>query len=242
MGSILGVFGRQLTMPHGQFSPKYTQYTPNSQAMRLRHGFLFARPQCGFYFTFVILVLWAVSYWAVFSVLQGMGIGAQSLWKLKVCVGPSKTEEKQGKSEGIDSCDRPSNLTQIGFKSSIFQPVWPWNLMDDPKNNRAPFLCYFKLFASFLSHWWIQTGITVWKHLIWVKIDDFFSRVTLQFDGWPWKTIRHLFYATSSFVRHFVVIGEFKLELQSGNPQFGSNSMIFRALWPCNLTDDLQKQ
>ena len=40
---------------------------------------------------------------------------------------------QQGKSEGFDSCDRPSNLTQIGFKSSIFQPLWPWNLMDDPK-------------------------------------------------------------------------------------------------------------
>ena len=40
---------------------------------------------------------------------------------------------KQGKSEGFDSWDRPSTLTQIGFKSSIFQPVWPWNLMDDPK-------------------------------------------------------------------------------------------------------------
>ena len=41
--------------------------------------------------------------------------------------------QKQGKSEGFDSCDQPSNLTQIGFKSSIFQPVWPWNVMDDPK-------------------------------------------------------------------------------------------------------------
>ena len=30
---------------------------------------------------------------------------------------------KQGKSVGFDSCDRPSNFTQIGFKSSIFQPV-----------------------------------------------------------------------------------------------------------------------
>ena len=39
---------------------------------------------------------------------------------------------KQDKSEGFDSCDQPSNLTQIGFKSSIFQPVWPWKLMDDP--------------------------------------------------------------------------------------------------------------
>ena len=37
---------------------------------------------------------------------------------------------KQGKSEGFDICDRPSYLTQIGFNLSIFQPVWPWNLMD----------------------------------------------------------------------------------------------------------------
>ena len=52
----------------------------------------------------------------------------------------------------------------------------------------------------------------------------------------------HLFYATSSFVHHFVAIGEFKLELQSGNAQSGSNSAIFRAVWPWNLTDDLEKQ
>ena len=38
---------------------------------------------------------------------------------------------EQGKSEGFDSCDQPSNLTQNIFKSSIFQPVWPLNLMDD---------------------------------------------------------------------------------------------------------------
>ena len=31
--------------------------------------------------------------------------------------------DQQGKSEGFDSCDRPSNVAQIGFKSSIFQPV-----------------------------------------------------------------------------------------------------------------------
>ena len=54
------------------------------------------------------------------------------------------------------------------------------------------------------------------------------------------KMIGHLFYATSSFVHHFVAIGDFKLELQSGNARFGSNSMIFRALWPCNLTYDLK--
>ena len=31
-------------------------------------------------------------------------------------------QDEQGKSEGFDSCDRPSNLTQIGFKLSIFSP------------------------------------------------------------------------------------------------------------------------
>ena len=164
------------------------------------------------------------------------------------------------------------------------------------ENNRAPLLCYFKLCVSFRSHWWIQGGVTVRKRPIWVKFDDFFSRVTLKFGGWPWKTIGHLFYATSSFMHHLVAIGEFKLELQSGNAQCGSNSTIcfsrvtlkfdgwpcktighlfyatssfvhhfvaigefkvdlqsgnaqsgskstiFRAVWPWNLTDDLEKQ
>ena len=110
------------------------------------------------------------------------------------------------------------------------------------KKNRAPLLCHFKLCASFRSHWWIQTGVTVRKPLIWVKIDTFLSRVTLKFDGWPSKTIGYLFYATSSFMYHFVAIGEFKLELESGNAQSGSNSTLFRAVWSWNLTDDLQKR
>ena len=42
------------------------------------------------------------------------------------------------------------------------------------KNNRAPLLCCFKLCASFHSHHWIQTGGTVRKRPIWVKIGDFF--------------------------------------------------------------------
>ena len=110
------------------------------------------------------------------------------------------------------------------------------------QNNRAPLLYYVKLCASFQIHWWIQTGFTVQKRSIRVEIGDMLSRVTLKFDGWPWKTIGHLFYATSSFVQHFVAIGEFKLELQSGTAQSGSNSTIFRALKPWNLMDDLAKQ
>ena len=165
----------------------------------------------------------------------------------------------------------------------------PRNLMEDLKNNRAPFLVYVKLCASFQSHRWIQTGVTVRKRQIWVAIGDFlpcdvkiwqmtlknnattsfvfhfidicrfkmeiqpgnakfgsnsviFPRVTLKFDGWPWKTIEYLFYATSSFVHHFIAICQFKMELQSGNVKFGSKSAIFCPVWPWNLTDDLEKQ
>ena len=95
------------------------------------------------------------------------------------------------------------------------------------KNNRTPLLCYFKLCASFQSHWSILTGVTVRARSIRDKIGDFLSRVTLEFDGWPWKTIGHLFYDSASFVHHFVTIGEFKLEVQSGNAQIGSKSTIF---------------
>ena len=163
------------------------------------------------------------------------------------------------------------------------------------KNIRAPLQCYFKLCTSFGNHLWIQTGVTVRKPPIWVKIDDFlavwpcnltddlektighifyvassfvhhfitigefklelqsgnaqfgskstifFSRVTLQFDVWLSQTIWHI-YVASSFVHHFITIGEFKLELQSGNAQFGSKSTIFLVVWPWNLTDDLEKQ
>ena len=110
------------------------------------------------------------------------------------------------------------------------------------KNNMAPLLYYIKLYVSFQIHRWIQTKDTVRKSSIWVRISDFLSCVTLKFDGWPWKTIGHLFYTTSSFVHHFIPIGEFKFQLQFGNTQFGSKSTIFWAVWPRNFTDDLAKQ
>ena len=75
----------------------------------------------------------------------------------------------------------------------------------------------------------------------WIQIVDFSSRVTVKFDGWPRKTIGHFFYNMSSFVQHFKSIGEVKLELQSGNTQFGSKLVIFCPVWPWSLTDDLHK-
>ena len=84
---------------------------------------------------------------------------------------------KQGKSEGFDSCDRPSNL-KLDSNRQFFRlcdrEIW-WMTL---QNNRAPLLCYFKLCASFRTHWWIQTWVTFRKRSIRVKIDNFLSCVT----------------------------------------------------------------
>ena len=116
----------------------------------------------------------------------------------------------------------------IWVKFCDFSAVWPWNLADDLEQGKS---------EGFES----CDRPIVQKRPIWVKIGDVLYRVTLKFDGWPWKTKGHLSFAVSSFVEHFIAIGEFKLELQSGNTQFGSNLTIFRAVWPWNLTDDLEK-
>ena len=89
------------------------------------------------------------------------------------------------------------------------------------KNNRAPLLCHIKLCASFQSHRWIQTGVAVLKCSIRVKIGDFFPvwprnlKLTLKNNRAPFYDV------ASSFVHHFITIGEFKLKLRFRNAQFG---------------------
>ena len=58
------------------------------------------------------------------------------VWNFVVSCGIASCRYEKFKSKGFDTCDRPSILTQIGFKSSIFRPVRPWNLMDDLKKKR----------------------------------------------------------------------------------------------------------
>ena len=168
---------------------------------------------------------------------------------------------EQGKSEGFDSCDRPSNLkldSNCRFFGLCDLAIW-WM---DTKNNRALPLYYVKLCATYQIHQWIQTGVTVRKRSIRVKIGDFWSRVTLKFDEWVnsnlsyspetlnsgwnlqffvpcdleiwWMTLKNnraAFLCGSSFVHLFIGFGEFKLELQSGNTQFESKSTIFCPVW-----------
>ena len=61
---------------------------------------------------------------------------------------------------------------------------------------------------------------------------QFFSPCDLEI--W-WMT------STSSLLHHIKSFGEFKLKLQSGNPQFRSKSAIFCPVWPWNLMHDLGK-
>ena len=82
---------------------------------------------------------------------------------------------------------------------------------------------YFKAMGEFKLE--LQSG-----NFQLVKISNFLSRVTLKFDGWPWKIIGHLFYIKSNFVHHFKAIGELELKLQSGNAQFRSKLGIFFVL------------
>ena len=109
------------------------------------------------------------------------------------------------------------------FFSPCDLEIW-WMTLE---NNRAPLLYYIKVCASFQIHRWIKTEVAIRKHSIRVKIGDFFVLCDLEFWSMTLKTIGHLFNTTPSFVHHFKSIGEFKLELQSVNAQFGSKSAIF---------------
>ena len=94
------------------------------------------------------------------------------------------------------------NLGQIPRFLELWDlEIWRMTL----QNNRAPLLCYFKLCASFCTHWWIQTWVTVQKHPIWVKINDFFCRVTFKLDRWPWKTIDR-----APFLCYFKICASFR--------------------------------
>ena len=137
--------------------------------------------------------------------------------------------QQQGKSEGFESCDRPTVLEiptgppvrgrQLWMRTGKFMLIFlqfhvydlwfkawgpttfltefqtlPAYSPETPnlgqnrwcfvpcdleiwwmtlENNRASLLCCFKLCATFHSHLWIQTGVTVRKGPIWVKFDDF---------------------------------------------------------------------
>ena len=98
---------------------------------------------------------------------------------------------------------------------------WPRKMIGHLFYTTSSFVHHFKFISEFKLE--LQSRNAQFGS----KSKIFLSRVTLTFDRWPWKKIRYLFYATVGFLHHFNAIGEFKLELQSRNPQFGSKSVIF---------------
>ena len=126
----------------------------------------------------------------------------------------------------------------LGQNRLFFLALRTWNLTDDlqkqqgtsPKHYQA--ICIIS--SSYVNSNWSYSP----QPPNFGQIRRFLEPRDLEIWRMTFKTIGHLFYATSSFVQHFVAIGELILELQSGNAQSGSNSTIFRAVRSWNLTDD----
>ena len=117
-----------------------------------------------------------------------------------------------------------SGNAQIGSNLKIFCLLWPWKFYRWPWTRQIWGIWRLRLAYSPETP---NLGQNRWCF------------VPCDLEIW-WMTLEND--AVLSCVQHFIVIGEFKLELQSGNAQFGSNSTIFRAVWPWNLMNDLEKQ
>ena len=104
-----------------------------------------------------------------------------------------------------------TDLLKLDSNHRFFLSLWILKFDGWPrKNNTAHLLCYFNLCTSFHSHQWIETGVTCSPETPNSGQNRWFFCPV-----WPWnlmndpeKTIGHIFYATSSFVDHFVAISE----------------------------------
>ena len=116
----------------------------------------------------------------------------------------------------------------------------PWKIRTHPK----PIVQIFPHNSNELRyrHNMFYYNICRFNILNWIQNVKLSACVTLIFYGWHRKTIGHLFYTTLNFLIHFKALRKFKLELQSGNPRFGSILVIFCHVWTWNLMDNIGKQ
>ena len=144
----------------------------------------------------------------VWTITHCLGLGHETM-VCTVCFSIFFRDKNKGNLRDLRA-DRPSDIkwdSNRPFSSPFDLEIW-WMTS---KNNRELLLYYVKLCASFQTHLWIRTGVTVRKRSIRIKIADILSGMIFQFDGWPWKTIGHLFYSTSSLVHLLKSVGEVKL-------------------------------
>ena len=116
------------------------------------------------------------------------------------------------------------------------------DILDDLEKNRTPLLYHVKLFHHFKA-------ISEFKLELQSRNTQFGSKWAIFCRVWPWNLKDDIGkqQGTSSMLLQalcicFIAISSLELELQSGNTQFGSKSMIFCPVWPWNMTDDLEKQ
>ena len=88
-------------------------------------------------------------------------------------------QNEQSKSEGFDSCDRPSNLAQIWSESSIFQPVWPRKITGHLFYTTSSFVYHFKSIGEFKLK--LQSGNA-----------QFGSKSQIFCPVWPWNLMDEL--------------------------------------------------
>ena len=119
-----------------------------------------------------------------------------------------------------------SNLAK--FSAPYDLEIWQMTL----KNNMVPLLWHCKHCVWFRSHVWL------WILSYRPEAPKFGQNLFDLCDLHLWPLPLTFFYAASSFVHHFIAIGKIKLELQTGNAQFGSKLTFFSRMtltcdgWP----------
>ena len=110
-----------------------------------------------------------------------------SYWCIYASLGRSRSQWTKANLRDLIAATGLVILLKLDSNRRFFSPCDLEILWMTPKTNRAPLLCYFKLCASFRTHWWIQIGVTVRKRPIWVKFHHFLEpcyveiwRMTLQ--------------------------------------------------------------
>ena len=144
---------------------------------------------------------------------------------------------------GVSKLELQSGNAQSGSNSTILRAVWPCNLTYNLEKQQD--ISFILLQALCI----ISKPLVNWNWSYSPETANVGQNQRFFLAVWPCNLTYDLekqqgtsSVITSSVVHHFVAISVLKLELESGNAQFESNLTIFRAVWPWNLTDDLEKQ
>ena len=117
---------------------------------------------------------------------------------------------------------------EILTKRHALNSITPSHIITTPSNNKISKVAHFNFYWWGFLFWKCDTNNqfinTFCKIYLLIKLDLNRRLISpCDLDVW-WMTskiIRHIFYTASRFVHDFKSIGEFKLELQSGNAPFG---------------------